>query len=121
MIEHILTNARLVTAESVLDRATLIFSGEGITAVTPERSNALSAIDLDGDYVFPGFVELHTDNLEKHFSPRPGVQWPALDAVLAHDAQIAASGVTTVLDALAVGDIGGDQAGIGQDMFDHAA
>lgn len=106
MIEHILTNARLVTAESVLDRATLIFSGEGITAVTPERSNALSAIDLDGDYVFPGFVELHTDNLEKHFSPRPGVQWPALDAVLAHDAQIAASGVTTVLDALAVGDIG---------------
>ena len=37
----------------------------------------------------PGLVELHTDNLEKHFAPRPGVQWPILAAVMAHDAQIA--------------------------------
>ncbi|KAF3997206.1 alpha-D-ribose 1-methylphosphonate 5-triphosphate diphosphatase [Glaciimonas immobilis] len=61
--------------------------------------------DWDGDYLIPGLVELHTDNLEKHLMPRPKVNWPILPAILAHDAQIAAAGITTVLDALGVGDI----------------
>lgn len=37
-------------------------------------------------------------------SPRPGVRWPTVGAVLAHDAQMAAAGITTVLDALRLGD-----------------
>jgi len=53
----------------------------------------------------PGLVELHTDNLEKHVAPRPGLRWPMTAAVLAHDAQIAGSGITTVLDALTVGEV----------------
>jgi alpha-D-ribose 1-methylphosphonate 5-triphosphate diphosphatase len=106
MKERILTNARIVLADQVLDRGTIVLAGEAVKSVAADLSNSGCAQDLEGDYVLPGFVELHTDNLEKHFSPRPGVKWPALDAVLAHDAQIAAAGVTTVLDALSVGDIG---------------
>jgi alpha-D-ribose 1-methylphosphonate 5-triphosphate diphosphatase len=53
-------------------------------------------------------VELHTDNLEKHLMPRPKVSWPVLPAIIAHDAQIACSGITTVLDAIAIGDIDPD-------------
>ncbi len=41
--------------------------------------------------------------LEKHAVPRPRVQWPTVAAVMAHDAQLAAAGITTVLDGLAVG------------------
>src|SRR5262249_28324075 len=44
-------------------------------------------------------------NLEKHVAPRPGVRWPMPAAVLAHDAQIAAAGITTVYDALTVGEV----------------
>ena len=62
-------------------------------------------MDLEGDYLLPGLVELHTDNLEKHMSPRPGVDWPSASAVLTHDAQIVAAGITTVFDALSIGDI----------------
>ncbi|UGA36889.1 hypothetical protein JOS77_22210 [Chromobacterium haemolyticum] len=47
----------------------------------------------------PGLVEVHTDNLEKHLMPRNGVLWPTLPAVVAHDAQCVAAGITTVLDA----------------------
>jgi alpha-D-ribose 1-methylphosphonate 5-triphosphate diphosphatase len=64
-----------------------------------------SALDWENDYLIPGLVELHTDNLEKHMEPRPGVRWPALSALLIHDAQIASSGITTVLDALFIGDL----------------
>jgi alpha-D-ribose 1-methylphosphonate 5-triphosphate diphosphatase len=55
--------------------------------------------------LLPGLIELHTDNLEKHLAPRPGVSWPARPALLAHDAQIVAAGITTVFDAVALGDV----------------
>ncbi len=64
--------------------------------------------DWQGDYLVPGLVELHTDNLEKHLMPRPKVRWPVLPAIMAHDAQVAAAGITTVLDAVAIGDIDAD-------------
>jgi alpha-D-ribose 1-methylphosphonate 5-triphosphate diphosphatase len=35
--------------------------------------------------------------------PRPGVHWDPLQAAIAHDAQIAAAGITTVFDSLVVG------------------
>lgn len=104
MAEDVFTNARLVTSEAVV-AGTLCVSGSRIRAVDEGVSTLSSAIDLEGDYLIPGLVELHTDNLEKHFSPRPGVRWPGLSAVVAHDAEIAAAGITTVLDALALGDV----------------
>jgi alpha-D-ribose 1-methylphosphonate 5-triphosphate diphosphatase len=54
-------------------------------------------------HLLPGLVELHTDHLEPHYAPRPNVLWDPLAAVLAYDAQIAASGITTVFDCLRAG------------------
>ena len=105
--ETILTNARIVTADAEFDGTVVVRDGL-IAEVAAGRSYAPGAIDLDGDYLVPGLVELHTDNMEKHFSPRPGVKWPSLPAVMAHDAQIAAAGITTVFDSLALGDVRGD-------------
>lgn len=71
------------------------------------------ALDFDGDFLLPGLIELHTDNLEKHLLPRAGAAWPALPAMLAHDAQLLAAGITTVLDALSLGDLEEDGGRIG--------
>ncbi len=49
-------------------------------------------------------IELHTDALERHFVPRPGVRWPEIAAVVSHDAAVASAGITTVFDAVALGD-----------------
>ena len=46
-------------------------------------------------------VELHTDNLERHVTPRPKVNFPMLGAVQAHDAEVAAAGRRAVLGDLA--------------------
>jgi alpha-D-ribose 1-methylphosphonate 5-triphosphate diphosphatase len=107
--EQIFINAQVVTNNKVLDGTVCTRDGE-IVDIAEGRSDLSSVIDLDGDYLLPGFVELHTDNLEKHFSPRPGVVWPPVPAALAHDVQIAAAGITTVFDALAVGDLNEDSA-----------
>lgn len=101
MSEVVLKNARIILADSIIDGHMLVRDGkiadifEGPTAVPGE--------DLQGHYLIPGLVELHTDHLEQHYHPRPGVTWPAISAVIAHDAQIAASGITTVFDALRAG------------------
>jgi alpha-D-ribose 1-methylphosphonate 5-triphosphate diphosphatase len=100
--ELILTNARLVLADRVVTGSVQIRDGV-ITAVDEGAAHPAGAEDLEGDLLLPGLVELHTDNLERHLLPRPGVVWPAYPALLTHDAQVAASGMTTVLDALCVG------------------
>jgi alpha-D-ribose 1-methylphosphonate 5-triphosphate diphosphatase len=107
MIETILTNARLVLREEVRD-GTVVVDNAGIVEVQPGRSFALSAVDIEGDYLIPGVVDVHTDNLERQVQPRSSARWPSRSAMLAHDAQCAVAGVTTVLDALCIGDLGFD-------------
>lgn len=102
--ELLLTNARIVTENEVFTGTLKIEKGL-ISAMDRGNSGAPSARDCQGAYLIPGLVELHTDNLEKHFSPRPGVVWPSHSAVLTHDAHIVSSGITTVFDALSVGDV----------------
>ena len=108
--DAVLTNARLVLEDRVLD-GTIVIEGGQITRVDEGRSGLAQAVDLQGDYLLPGLVELHTDNLEKHFVPRPGTRWPAMAAIVGHDAQVASAGITTVFDALCVGETssGGDR------------
>jgi alpha-D-ribose 1-methylphosphonate 5-triphosphate diphosphatase len=103
MTDMLVTNARIVLADDVIDGA-LAVSG-GLIANIGSPSALGSALDFEGDMLLPGFVELHTDNLEKHLQPRPGVMWPSGNAaVLAHDIQIAGAGITTVFDAVSVGE-----------------
>ena len=103
-VEQIITNARIVTAEQEFV-GTLVLRDGLIAQVEEGVSGLPQAQNLGGDYLLPGLVELHTDNLEKYMSPRPGVDWPSASAVLTHDAQIASAGITTVFDALAIGDV----------------
>jgi alpha-D-ribose 1-methylphosphonate 5-triphosphate diphosphatase len=59
----------------------------------------------NGDYLLPGLIELHTDNLEKCISPRPSVRFPLAAAAVNHDRDLISSGITTVCDAIAIGDV----------------
>ncbi len=102
--EQILTHAKIVTAERVFTGTVVLRDGL-ISEVDDSISQLSQAQNLNGDYLLPGLVELHTDNLEKHLSPRPGVDWPSASAVMSHDAQIIAAGITTVFDALSIGDV----------------
>jgi alpha-D-ribose 1-methylphosphonate 5-triphosphate diphosphatase len=102
--EQIYTNARIVTADEMFMGTVAVRDGM-IHDVSRQKSQAAQAQDLQGDYLIPGLVELHTDNLEKYMNPRPGVDWPSESAVLAHDAQIVSAGITTVFDALSIGDV----------------
>jgi alpha-D-ribose 1-methylphosphonate 5-triphosphate diphosphatase len=104
----ILTNASVVLPDRVVHGSVAVRHGM-IADIQPGRSHGAGSIDLDGDLLLPGAVDLHTDNLERQVQPRNGTRWPSRSALLAHDAHCAAAGVTTVLDALCVGDLGFDE------------
>jgi alpha-D-ribose 1-methylphosphonate 5-triphosphate diphosphatase len=101
--ELVFKSARMVLGEEVV-YGTLAVAGGSIVALDSGGSGLTQAADLEGDFLLPGLVELHTDNFERHLMPRPRTHWPTLPALLAHDAEIAAAGITTVYDSLGVGD-----------------
>lgn len=93
--DHLLTPDGLIIGEVVIrDRV--------ILAVEARPSPSAQALNWTGDWLVPGLVDIHTDNLEKHYQPRPGALWDAYGAALAHDGQCAAAGITTVLDSLSL-------------------
>jgi alpha-D-ribose 1-methylphosphonate 5-triphosphate diphosphatase len=93
----IMTNARIVLPDGVIDRGWLAVQGDAIAEFgdgqAPERGE-----DMHGDLVMPGLVELHTDHLEAHYMPRPKVYWNPVSAVVSYDGQLATSGITTVTE-----------------------
>ena len=107
MTRTILANARLILPDTVTHGALVLEDGL-IAEIVPGAVVPAGALDLQGDYLAPGMVELHTDNLERHMRPRPGVDWPHASAILAHDAELAGCGITTVFDAMRVGSIPSD-------------
>ena len=100
-------NAKIVLSDEIIHGSVKIENGL-IADIVSGPSNI--GEDFDGDLLIPGLVEIHTDNLERHLMPRPKVRWPAMAALLSHDAEIAAAGITTVFDALGIGD--GDADGL---------
>src|SRR5579863_4400681 len=103
--EIIFSNARIVGPDEIAHGSVLIRDGLIADVSTAATTAAPSAAgeDLGRDYLLPGVVELHTDHLEYHIAPRANVRWDPLPAVLASDAQLTASGATTVFDAVRIG------------------
>ncbi|MEW7313255.1 alpha-D-ribose 1-methylphosphonate 5-triphosphate diphosphatase [Buttiauxella gaviniae] len=106
----IINNVRLVLENEVVHGSLEVADGV-IRNFADSPSQLPQALDGEGGWLLPGLIELHTDNLDKFFTPRPKVDWPAHSAMSSHDALMVASGITTVLDAVALGDVrdGGDR------------
>jgi len=98
--ETVFSNAQIVLPDEVI-RGCLVVRDGRIAEIDAGSSRV--GDDIEGDFLIPGLVELHTDHLENHYRPRPGVFWDPLAALHAHDAQIAGSGITTVFDAVRIG------------------
>ena len=100
--ERVLSNAKIVLEDDVVHGSLLLRNGR-IAALSEGATAVRGADDMEGDYLLPGLIDLHTDHFEKHVIPRPGTRWDMVSAVLAHDAQMAAAGITTTFDCVCVG------------------
>src|SRR3546814_18602598 len=92
----------LVLVDEVVHGSVLLRDGR-IAEVNPGATAVPAAEDLGADTLLPDLIDLHTDHFEKHVLPRPGTQWDMLYSVMAHDAQMAAGGITTSFACVCVG------------------
>jgi len=101
--EKVFYNAKIVLEKECL-QGTIVLKDGKIKEITEDTICKQTGVDCNGDYLIPGLIELHTDNLEKYIVPRPGILWPSPSAsIIAHDNQVIGAGITTVLDAIALG------------------
>ncbi len=99
IVETVFSDARIVTPDAVIAGAVVVRDGR---IVEIADASVQGGERMDGDYLLPGLIELHAGNLERYLCPRPGVSWGSLSALLAHDAQVATSGITTAFDAVGI-------------------
>ncbi|WP_044493960.1 alpha-D-ribose 1-methylphosphonate 5-triphosphate diphosphatase [Nesterenkonia massiliensis] len=99
----VLNNARILLADQIIHGS--LRMEDGLIAEISEDPQLPGdrREDLAEELLMPGLVEVHTDQVETHYQPRPKRFWDPIPAVIAHDAQMAASGMTTVLDAVRIG------------------
>jgi alpha-D-ribose 1-methylphosphonate 5-triphosphate diphosphatase len=102
----VVENGRVVTPDAVIDGSMHIEDGR-ITAVRENLSGGTNAdrrIDADGQYVLPGLIDLHGDDIEHHLFPRSGSRIDPLMALAAADRANLAAGVTTKFHAISFED-----------------
>ncbi|ODT18991.1 MAG: phosphonate metabolism protein PhnM [Hyphomicrobium sp. SCN 65-11] len=97
----VFANAKVALADEIIEGWVAV--RDGVIVEIGRGAAPRDSIDVSGDLVIPGLIELHTDHLETHLKPRPKVHWPEASAIMAFDAQIAASGITTVFDCIRAG------------------
>jgi alpha-D-ribose 1-methylphosphonate 5-triphosphate diphosphatase len=95
-----LTHAHLVTANEIIEDAALLMEDGYITAINPESAGNANLIDLSGNYLLPGLIDLHCDAIEKEIEPRPNAFFPIDFAIAQVDQRNAALGITTPFHAI---------------------
>ncbi len=83
--------------------ADIVIQNEIISAVNRYKSIDV-AIDLGERRVVPGFVDLHSDAIEKEVEPRPGARFPIEMAVVELDKKLSMAGITTMYHAVGFND-----------------
>jgi alpha-D-ribose 1-methylphosphonate 5-triphosphate diphosphatase len=96
----IIHNARLVTPTGIREAASLRVADGRIAEIRDGDLAGSRTIDAQGHYLFPGFVDLHSDAIEKGIEPRPNTFFPVDIAVFELDKKIAACGITTMYHSL---------------------
>lgn len=100
MNRTIISNARIVTPKSSFV-GSVVIEDDRISAVEERRTYA-DGIDVGGQWLIPGLIDIHTDYFEKELHPRPSAAFPAELAFYMMDMRALASGLTTILGAVRI-------------------
>lgn len=102
-MKTLLQNARLVLLDEIIPDGCVLIENGVIAAFNPSDTNSDQSIDLHGQYLLPGLIDIHSDVLEKEVEPRSGVLFPADAAVEMADRRCASTGITTQFHGIAFG------------------
>ena len=67
----VITNAQVVAPEGVREGASVQVENGRIAWIGEGSPQGVREIDAGGNYLFPGFVDMHSDAIEKGIEPGP--------------------------------------------------
>lgn len=94
-------NGRIALEDRIAAHGAVSIADGCIQALGAEAAPGERQVDLAGRLLTPGFVDVHSDAIEKEVEPRPRAVLPPFTALHALDWRCAASGVTTAYHAIA--------------------
>jgi alpha-D-ribose 1-methylphosphonate 5-triphosphate diphosphatase len=95
-----LTHARIVLPDAILENSALLIEDGFITAIEPEFVTGCPVVDLQGQTLMPGMIDVHCDAIEKEAEPRSRVLFPLDFACAQADRRNAVAGITTPYHAV---------------------
>lgn len=99
-------NAQVVLPDRILHGDVLIKEGK-IAGVVPANASSFREdapiYNAGGNYLLPGFIDIHSDAVEKEIQPRPNTLFPMDFAFYELEKKLAASGITTMYHSLSLG------------------
>jgi alpha-D-ribose 1-methylphosphonate 5-triphosphate diphosphatase len=104
-----LANATVVLSDEVITDTTLRIEDGVIDNIGGWGNPFDAVVDVAGDILMPGMIDLHCDSLEKDIEPRRNVHFPIEFALHQNDQRSAMSGITTPFHAIS---FAGEELGI---------
>src|SRR5215471_10385970 len=102
MRRHILSNANIVLPHRTM-QGSIVIEDDRIADISATRDYG-EGLDLGGQFLIPGVIDIHTDYMEKELNPRPSANFPLGMAFHFMDVRAIACGLTTVLGAARISD-----------------
>jgi alpha-D-ribose 1-methylphosphonate 5-triphosphate diphosphatase len=104
----IITNARAILPEKVLNNATLVVENGKIADISPNplnhnASGKYEIINAHGRFVMPGLIDIHTDAMDTEICPRSRADFPIKIAFRELERKMINCGITTVYHSLHYG------------------
>ena len=111
MQDILIKNAAVVLKDRVLGSASVLIQGHQIGEISEnpdfaERFTQAKQIDAAGAYLMPGFIDIHSDNIETVIQPRPQSMIDFELAMREQEKQLVNQGITTMYHSLSVLDLG---------------
>jgi alpha-D-ribose 1-methylphosphonate 5-triphosphate diphosphatase len=99
-------NGKIVTESGILEEHALLLEGDTIQGVVPmeelPRYAVPMEVDVRGQYVSPGFIDVHSDMIEQIIQPRPTSLMDFELALKEGEKQLVNQGVTTMYHSLSL-------------------
>jgi alpha-D-ribose 1-methylphosphonate 5-triphosphate diphosphatase len=92
----------LFDGERFLDDGSILFKDQEIISLSDEKppEGVKAYVDVRGQLILPGLIDLHSDMLEKCIEIRPGVYFDSVFALQTLDQRLAVCGITTICHAI---------------------
>lgn len=106
----LVANGRLVLPDTVVENGGLYIEDSHIVDIgrqygdLPSSSVAKQVIDAAGGYIMPGFIDLHSDAIEKEIEPRPKAYFPLEIAFRELEKKTVGQGITTMFHSFSFAD-----------------